>query len=121
MFLNNHPFQLLLPSFEPINTTDTVVCHTYLNFRRWIIFLIMQVKFCRAIPSLARLQVRWASFAKYDHTDALNFKSLLTEDELIVFLHPYAGHRYRSAIRADAPFAAGARGLQGGDLRQGCH
>lgn len=34
--------------------------------------------------SLTRAICSFASFKKYDHTDALNFKSLLTEEEIMV-------------------------------------
>ena len=65
----------------------------------------MQVKLIHKLPPmLSKTILHRASFAKYDHTDALNFKSLLTEDEHIVYPHlfrsstqPNNSHRHTSS------------------------
>lgn len=50
----------------------------------------MQAKLGRYLSrSLSLRTARCASFAKFDYTDSLNFKSLLTEDELMVRVIAY--------------------------------
>ena len=61
---------------------------------------MIQAKLGRYLSrSLSLRTTRCASFAKFDYTDSLNFKSLLTEDELMVRIHPYRPQKQQDSSR----------------------
>jgi hypothetical protein len=70
----------------------------------------------KSLTSLTTLR-QFASFKKYDYTDALNFKSLLNEEELMVSHRNIVDYREYSPVCADPPRPQDHSGLQGGVLR----